>query len=160
MSQSRLTIVPVTLRDARTWVETHHRHSKPPRGWRFGVAVEVEGQCCGVGIAGRPVSKALDDGRTIEILRNCTDGTPNACSAIYGALCRAAKGLGYLLAYTYTLVGEGGASLRAAGFVEDGIVPEREWSRPSRPRQEETLFGRRRPEGPRMRWKRVLGAAA
>jgi hypothetical protein len=35
----------------------------------------------GVGILGRPVSRILDDGLTLEVSRTATDGTPHACSA-------------------------------------------------------------------------------
>ena len=32
---------------------------------------------------------------TLEVLRVCTDGTPNACSKLYGAVRRAAREMGY-----------------------------------------------------------------
>lgn len=48
-------------------------------------------QLRGVAIFGRPVAERLDDGIAGEILRNCTDGTHNACSKLYGAARRAAR---------------------------------------------------------------------
>ena len=36
-------IVPVTLRQAQKFIEDHHRHNKPPRGWKFGVGLVVDG---------------------------------------------------------------------------------------------------------------------
>lgn len=61
-------------------------------------------------------------------------------------------------AFTYTLASEPGSSLRAAGFVVDAVIPERDWSAESgRDRYAENLFGERRtPEGPKIRWRRDL----
>lgn len=148
---------PIVLREARAFIGAHHRHSEPPRGWLFGVALENESTTVGVGVAGRPVARLLDDGLTVEITRTCTTGEKNANSMIYGALCRAAKALGYRSAITYTLPEESGASLRAAGFVlECDTAGDAAWSRVSRPRQDETLFGARRPQGKKNRWRRWL----
>lgn len=122
----RLEIVPVTLAQAKEFVRSLHRHHKPPVGWKFGVGVNDEaGQLRGVAMAGRPVARALDDGRSIEVNRTCTDGAANANSALYGAVWRAAKALGYLRAYTYTQAGESGASLRAAGWLVDAHLAAR-----------------------------------
>ena len=141
---------PIRFREAKQFVADHHRHSKPPVGWLFGVAAEDQGEVVAVGIAGRPVARALDDGLTVEITRNTTTGTPNACSLIYGALCRAAKALGYRVAITYTLASEDGTSLKAAGFVQVGTVAAgRNWDTPSRRRDDS--------DGePKVRWERSL----
>ncbi len=114
-----LRIVPVTLAQASEFVRKHHRHNRVPVGHRFSVGVECDCKLVGVAIAGRPIAPRLDDGRAIEITRCCTDGTPNACSMLYGAARRAARALGHDPIYTYTLPHEGGASLRAAGFRID-----------------------------------------
>ena len=66
-------------------------------------------------IAGRPVARRLDDGKTLEVLRVCTDGTPNANSFLYGRVKRIAQLMGYEKIITYTLEEESGASLRAVG---------------------------------------------
>ncbi len=118
-SQKKLEIFPVTLKDANDFVAAMHRHSKPTVGHKFSVGVKTDGELCGVAIVGRPVARRLDDGLTVEVTRLCTDGTHNACSILYAAARRAAKALGYKRIYTYTLPDEGGASLRAAGFVLD-----------------------------------------
>lgn len=131
----RLHLRPLRLREANEHVERLHRHHKPVRGCNFCVGAFVGDQCVGVGIAGRPVARGLDDGRTIEITRCATDGTPNACSMIYGALRRAAKAVGYQRVVTYTLASEPGVSLLAAGFRRDGEVRGREWACESRPRR-------------------------
>jgi len=119
-------IVPITLRQAQSFVELHHRHNKPPRGWKFGVGLVCdEGQLVGVATAGRPVARALDDGLTLEVNRTCTDGTRNANSMLYGAVWRAAKAMGYDRCITYTQEGETGASLRAAGWIKSADLPAR-----------------------------------
>lgn len=91
-------------------------------------------------------------GRLI-IVRVATDGAANACSQLYGALCRAGKALGYREAWTYTLPGEPGTSLRAAGFIDKGMTRGGEHDRPSR-RRKPALH----PE-PKRRWVRVLAAS-
>ena len=113
-------IVPVTFRQACAYVAEHHRHLKPPRGHKFSVGVSVGGVLVGVAMAGRPVARAYDDGLTIEVNRAATDGTRNVNSALYGAIWRASKAMGYLRAITYTQEGETGASLRAAGWLRVG----------------------------------------
>lgn len=131
-----LTLVPVTLKQANEFVAEHHRHNKPVPGWKFGVgAADDEGVLRAVGIGGRPVARAYDDGQTIEVVRVASDGTRNANSMIYGALQRAAFALGYRRVITYTMAEESGASLRAAGWKVIAQRPPRKgWSVPSRPR--------------------------
>ena len=115
-----LKIVPVTLATANRFVDRLHRHSRPTVGHKFSVGVATDdGELRGVAIVGRPVARHLDDGRAVEVLRLCTDGTRNACSMLYGAARRAARAMGHSPVYTYTLPEEGGASLRAAGFRID-----------------------------------------
>ena len=55
-------LVPTTLREANAFVKAHHRHHKPVTGHKFSIGCEVEGRLVGVVIAGRPVSRYLDDG--------------------------------------------------------------------------------------------------
>lgn len=132
-----LTIVPITLRDAKAFVKKYHRHNKPPIGHKFSIAVQNSGTIVGVAIAGRPVARALDDGLTLEVIRTCTDGHPNANSMLYGAIWKAAKAMGYRKCLTYTQVEETGASLRAVGWVRSKELPARAgWHCESRPRME------------------------
>jgi len=111
-------VVPITLREACAFIAQHHRHNKPPRGWKFGVGLHAGDSLVGVATAGRPVARHYDDGLTLEVNRTCTDGTRNANSMLYGAVWRAAKAMGYHRAITYTQSDETGASLRAAGWVK------------------------------------------
>lgn len=136
----RLTIVPVSLDEANTFVKQHHRHMHPVDFHKFSLGAAVGDRIVGVAIVGRPVAKARDDGWTLEVLRNCTDGTPNACSFLYGAAWRAARTLGYRRMGTYTLQTESGASLRAAGWRIVREVPAKSWSHPSRPRVDKHLL--------------------
>lgn len=123
-----LEIRPCHLKEAREYVREHHRHNIPPVGGKFAVACYVDGHLCGVAIAGRPVARYYDNGVTLEILRCCTDGTRNACSKLYGAVCRIGFAMGYKRIITYTLVSESGASLRAAGFNFDGLAGGKGWT--------------------------------
>lgn len=127
-----LQIQPITQAEAKSFIATHHRHHKPPVGWLFGIAVNDGEKVCGVAWVGRPVARLLDDGMTAEVNRCCTDGTKNACSALYGAAWRAAKALGYRRLITYTLPEEGGTSLRASGWKCLGERGGGKWSCPSR----------------------------
>ena len=110
-------LVPTTLREANAFVKAHHHHHKPVTGHKFSIGCEVEGRLVGVVIAGRPVSRYLDDGLTLEVNRLCTTGEKNACSMLYAAAARAAKAMGYQKIITYTLDTEPGTSLRAAGWT-------------------------------------------
>ncbi len=127
-------ITPVTLEEANAFVQKLHRHHKPVPGCKFCVAVSENETIVGVAIIGRPVSRFLDDGWTLEVNRCCTDGTKNACSMLYGAAWRASKSLGYKRLITYTLPEEGGASLRASNWICLGLKGGGNWNTKSRPR--------------------------
>lgn len=128
-------IVPLTFREANQFVTENHRHHPAVRGCKFAIGLENEyGELVGVAICGRPVSRHLDNGRTLEINRLCTDGTRNACSMLYGACCRIGKAMGYKEVITYILETEDGASLRASNFELVHITKAESWSRPSRKR--------------------------
>lgn len=156
-----LEIRPCELQTARTFVGLHHRHNRPPIRCKFSIACYDDGRLCGVAMVGRPVSRVLDDGVTVEITRNCTDGTKNACSMLYGACCRAAKAMGYRRIITYTLKSEPGTALKASGWIKEhtgSIV--RNWDTPSRRRESSqmTLFGEesKYSEEPKTRWAKEL----
>ena len=141
-----LELVPVSISDAREYVRQLHRHHPPPVSGKFAVAVARDGEVVGVAIAGRPVSRMLDDGWTLEVTRVATDGTRNACSMLYGACRRAGQAMGYKRFVTYTLPEEGGASLRGAGWVPYGEAGGGSWSREDRPRVD------RHPTQIKIRW--------
>jgi hypothetical protein len=103
-------------------------------GCKFCIGCSDGQQIVGVAIVGRPVARWRDDGWTLEVTRTCTNGEKNVNSMLYGASWRAAKALGYRRIGTYTLPGESGASLRAAGWKLIGECGGGSWSRKSRPR--------------------------
>ncbi|ABE06429.1 conserved hypothetical protein [Escherichia coli UTI89] len=129
----RVQISPVTLRVAKAFISRHHRHNKPPVGHKFSIGLRNDaGELIGVATAGRPVARHLDDGLTLEVNRTCTTGERNANSALYGAVWRAAKAMGYQRCITYTRADESGASLRAAGFVRvKELPPRKSWAESS-----------------------------
>ena len=96
-------LVPVSLKAANTFVAEHHRHHKPVVGHKFSIGCALDGRLVGVAIVGRPVSRYLDNGLTLEVNRLCTTGEKNVCSMLYAAAARAAKAMGYQKIITYTL---------------------------------------------------------
>ncbi|MGF1427063.1 XF1762 family protein [Kitasatospora sp. LaBMicrA B282] len=148
---------PLDFRTACRFIDPHHRHHRAPRGHRFSLGLTLEcGLLVAVAIAGRPVARALDDELTIEVTRLAGDGTPNACSALYGAVWRTARAAGFRRAITYTQDPEPCTSLRAAGWHLAAVRRARAgWDTPSRPRQRPTLerIGRRR-------WETTTGDAS
>ena len=149
-----LEIVPVTRAEAVEFNRQHRHNDRPPLGGIFVLGVSSRGDLCGVAFCGRPVARALQDGSTLEVNRLCTDGTPNACSILYGAARRVARALGYRRILTYTLASESGSSLRAAGYKRVAELKERPtWDTKSRRRVQVDLFGlETRPPGPKVRW--------
>lgn len=139
--------VPIHLREANEFVAEHHRHSIPTVGCKFAVGAAKDGRLVGVAIAGRPVARRLDDGKTLEVLRVCTDGTPNACSFLYARCAKIARLMGYERVITYTLASEGGASLRAVGATPTGPLESHEWGNPNRPRKSQQVYHQ-----PKYRW--------
>lgn len=129
-----LSVTPIDFAEANEFVAKYHRHHKPMPGCKFCIAVSEDEVVRGVCMVGRPVSRHLDNGWTLEVNRVATDGAFNACSMLYGAAWRAAKALGYRRLITYTLPEEGGASLRAVGWKLLGERGGGSWSVPSRPR--------------------------
>lgn len=145
-----LAICPITITAAKAYVAANHRHHRPPQGALFAVACHADNRLCGVALIGRPVARLLDDGRTAEVTRLCTDGTPNACSMLYGAARRAAAALGYRRLLTYTLASEPGSSLRGAGWSPTRITGGDTWNRPNRERCDSQSTE------PKQRWEAVL----
>lgn len=123
-----LILKPITFREASEFVKEHHRHHLPTIGCKFCLSAYKDDVLVGVAVCGRPVSRYLDDGETIEINRLCTDGTKNACSFLYSACCRVARAMGYKKAITYILESENGASLKASNFICEGKAGGTYWT--------------------------------
>ncbi len=127
----------IAFRDACAMVNMHHRHHASPIGHLFSGGVFDGDVLCAAVIAGRPVARNLDDGKTVELLRVVSDGTRNGCSKAMGWAIREARKRGFSRVITYTLEDEPGGSLRAVGFCESGKSRGGSWSRPSRTRAAE-----------------------
>lgn len=155
----RLYLKPISLAEAKRYIAEKHRHNDPPTGHRISVGIEDEkGLLRGVGVLGRPLARKSDDGKTAEVYRVATDGVPNGCSMLYGALVRAAWALGYTRVLTYTLEEEPGSSLRAAGWTEVGLAGGGDWERASQPQRlnasnKPTMFFEpKMPQGKKRKW--------
>lgn len=142
VAEVRYEIAPITGKAACKWIAETHRHLDAPQGALFAVAVNYNRRMVGAATAGNPPRVWQGSGRFV--ITRCAvlpglDPVGNhaapACTMLYGALCRAGKALGYTEAWTYTLPGENGASLRAAGFTYMGETAGGEWDRPSRSRR-------------------------
>jgi hypothetical protein len=129
-----LEIVPVSLGEANEYVRFYHRHHRPVTGHKYSIGVSDGLKIVGVAIVGRPVSRHLDDGWTLEVTRLCTDGTRNACSALYAAAWRAERAMGYKRLITYILDSEPGTSLKAAGWKCVGEAGGLRWTGKRRPK--------------------------
>ena len=142
--------IPLELKDANAFVAQLHRHHDPVYRDKFRVGCEMNGKLVGVVQLARPVSRELDDGQTIEVVRLCTDGTPHVCSFLYAKAARIAREMGYARIVTYILETETGISLKAAGWKYDGTTHGGHWSCPSRPRKTTA------PTCPKQRWIKCL----
>lgn len=134
MKMKRLKAVPLELSQANAFVASFHRHHEPVHRDKFRIGCSLDGKLVGVAQIVRPVSRYLDDGKTVEVVRLCTDGTKDVCSFLYAKAARIAKEMGYKRIITYILEDEPGTSLTAAGWRQDFITSGGKWSRPSRPR--------------------------
>jgi hypothetical protein len=129
--------VPLHLREANEFVAKYHRHDLSTVGGKFALGAAHDGKLVGVAIAGRPMCRRLDDGKTLEVLRVGTVGTLNAGGFLYSRCAKIARLMGYRKVITYTLELKGGASLRADEAKATGPLESHEWGNPARPR----LFG-------------------
>jgi hypothetical protein len=113
-----LKAVPMKIKEAIEFVNNFHRHNKPPVGGLFAVGVSDGLNCVGVAIVGRPVSRHLDDGQTVEVVRCCVlnNAPKGSCSFLYARCWNACRALGWSKLITYTLQSESGSSLRGAGW--------------------------------------------
>lgn len=117
-----MVIRPIHIWQADEFVEAHHRHNKKAGNGKFAVSAYEGDKMVGVAIAGRPRSKDLDNGKTLEVYRVCTDGTRNATSFLYSRVKRIAQLMGYDKVITFTLQDESGSSLFAIGATVEKEV--------------------------------------
>lgn len=128
-------IIPITFKVAKAFIDKYHRHHVAPQGYKFAVAATDGEIILGVAIAGRPVSRYRDDGKTLEVTRLCVKkGYKNLCSLLYSKVSHIAKEMGYKSLITYTLQEESGKSLLASGFNLLGSNRGGSWNSKSRRR--------------------------
>lgn len=144
-------IVPLELRDLNDLVESLHRHHKRVQGHRFSIGVESNGKIVGGASIGRPTARMTDQHKVLEVTRLVTDGTKNACSALYAAAARIGKELGYAHIQTFILDTETGTSLKAAGWVFEKASSGGDWTRESKPNRRQD-----QPQCPKQRWGKQL----
>jgi len=151
-----LRLESITLAEAKAFVATHHRHNRPPVGWRWGHAVYNGDTLVAVAMVGRPVARMIPGATVCEVTRLCVDPTldrelsEHACSMLYGAAARETKRRGFAKIITYTLETERGTSLKGAGWTAEHRTRAEKWSRKSRPRAEVA------PAGRKIRWARTF----
>lgn len=149
-----------TLREANAYVEELHRHHGKVVGHKWSLAAYKDGRLCGVAIVGRPTGRYLDNGSTLEVTRLCTDGTRNACSALYAACARRAKREGYAKIITFILQSEPGTSLRAAGrTLEAAKAGKPRWNKEryaTKPVQLSLFPSKQPPAEYKQRWAKAL----
>ena len=144
-------IVPLELRDLNALVSGLHRHHKPVQGHRFSIGVEHGGKVVGGASVGRPTARMTNQRKVLEVTRLVTDGTKNACSALYSAAARIGKELGYEHIQTFILASESGTSLRAAGWKFEQESGGGDWTRESKPNRRQD-----QPQCPKQRWGKKL----
>lgn len=146
-----LKAIPIDLKTANDFVNRLHRHHDAVYRDKFRLGcVNDNGILIGVVQLGRPVARYLDDGKTIEVVRLCTDGTRNVCSFLYARAARIAREMGYTKIITYILADESGTSLKAAGWQLEHITKGHKWTCPSRPRNTTA------PTCNKQRWAKIL----
>ena len=124
----KLIAVPLELSQANNFVDKLHRHHNSVHRDKFRVGCEIDGRLVGVIQLARPVSRILDNGKIIEVVRLCTDGTPNVCSFLYSRAARIAQEMGYCKIITYILDSESGTSLKASGWHKEADTQGHKWS--------------------------------
>lgn len=141
---------PCTLRQANDLVDDLHRHHDPVTGHRFSVSAWAGNKLVGVAIVGRPVGPNVPQYSVAEVTRLVTDGTRNACSFLYARCARADEAIGFDWIQTYTLQSEPGTSLRACGWICDGVVRKDGKGWTNRPGRKD------KNTEPKVRWRKVL----
>lgn len=131
----QLRVRPITVKAAMKFNGEQHRHLPLVTGGLWATSViDDTGAVRGVAIVGNP-ARLAQDGFTCEVVRCATDGTPNACTALYAACRRIAQQMGFTRCLTKTRIDEPGTSLLALGLKPIGKTRGGEHSRKGRPRK-------------------------
>ena len=152
-----LKVVPLELAEANEFVRRYHRHHQPTLFHRFSLgAVDANGVLRSAAIVMKPVARLGGNPREVlEVSRLVSDGTKNACSILYAAAARAGKELGYCRIQTYILEDEPGTTLKASGWIYEGVAGGGQWKHTD---------GKARrtdqPNGKKGRWAKTLNDAS
>lgn len=125
--------------EAKAFVIAHHRHHGPPQGYILAIAATHRDKIVGVAIVGRPVSRVMAARGYLEVTRTCT-----VTWGVNRELYRRAAQFAPII--TYTMDGETGQSLVAAGWVKEAHRTGRpsDWNSPARRREGAVPAGRTR----------------
>lgn len=159
----RIKAEPIELKQAQAFINQLHRHHAAAVRDKFRIAAKQDGKIVGVAQVGRPISRNLCDGYTLEVLRLCTDGGKDVCSFLYSRCARIAKEMGYRKIITYILATEPGTSLKASGWtLEDDNCGGATWENCTRTKERPVQLSmieqkQKYPVGiPKQRWSKEL----
>ena len=132
----KLQAEPIEIKQAQAFINQLHRHHAAAIRDKFRIAAKQDGKIVGVAQVGRPISRNLCDGYTLEVLRLCTNGEKDVCSFLYSKCARIAKEMGYRKIITYILETEPGTSLKASGWTcEDSNCGGATWENCTRTKE-------------------------
>ncbi len=144
-----LRTLPIPVKRAERFVRQVHRKLPEVAGSLWSVCALRGDDMIGVALVGRPVARLSDaSGKVapqpnLEVTRvavregdRSDSGNKGACSILYGACAKAARGMGAENLFTFTHASESQVSLNAAGWVNLGFRGGGDWDRDLRPRQE------------------------
>ena len=152
---------PLTRDKANELVKLWHRHHKPVQGYRFAIGAFMGERPVGAVIVGRPVARMVDQYAVAEVTRLVTDGTRNACSFLYARAAQACAAMGFARIQTYIMIEEPGTSLRAVGWVCEGVNRRDGVGWDGRVGRQVGLFeSDSKTTGVKVRWARELGGEA
>lgn len=121
----KLRPVCVSIARAEEFIATQHRFHPAPRGALFAVGVADDERLVAVGIVGRPVPPAVDDGVTAEVTRTGLDNTPGADVALYRIVWSLVRDQNYQRLITHIQTNEIRRGLQALGLHPVSPVPSR-----------------------------------
>ena len=113
---------------AKAFHRKYHRHLKSLIGHKFSIAAIENNKTLGIVTVGRPISRILDNGKTLEITRLTSLGSRNLCSQLYSKAIKECKNLNYEKVITYTRIDENGSSVKASNFKFDIISKCKQWT--------------------------------
>ena len=139
---SAIHLRPWTVKRATALEFNANTHRRLPKiqGAMWCVSIRDEfGAVVGLALVGWPSQEQTTQEMDHLRLLRCTvkEGVKNGCSMLYASAWRAARAMGVTSMDTFTHLDEPGTSLRAAGWIEDGVTAGGEYDRKSRRRSKQ-----------------------